>query len=252
MNSGDSIPNFTQEPTPSGANSQSLARAALILSIFAFLPPLGLAAIVMGHIAEKRALAPSDGGSPMARAALWIAYIQVVLVLSTTFILWTGFHGMALSFQRDALVQGFLRSDDKRQPLDHASAVEAEQTARTILVQLIAIEDQYRRDNKDGLYACHVSELVEGGLEGTTEAEKRAFDQRILDSPYIFEISGCNLPSQNPKEDSKEAAYILSAVPRHPRMPEGSAIYCADQTGTVRQARHGTSLDCLASGTLMP
>jgi hypothetical protein len=43
----------------------------------------------------------------MARAALWIAYIQLLIVLSVTFIFWTAFRRTAISFQRDALVQRF-------------------------------------------------------------------------------------------------------------------------------------------------
>jgi hypothetical protein len=252
MDTGDPIPNLATDPAPSGAGTRALARAALIVSIFAFLPPLALAAIIMGHIAEhsaehireQRSVGSPQNGQPMARAALWIAYIQLLVVLSATFIFWTAFHQMAISFQRDAMVQGFFRSSDREQPLDQREAAEAEHTARTILNQLIAIEDQYRRDRKNGLYACHINELVEDGLEGTTEAEKRAFYQRIADSAYMFEISSCN----SGNEDAKDAAYFLTAVPRHPRMPEGASIYCANESGEMRQVRTGTSLDCLKHG----
>jgi hypothetical protein len=248
MDPDDSIPSIAQNSPPSSATNHALARAALVLSIFAFLPPLGLAAIVMGHIAEKRSLASLLNGRSMARAALWIAYIQLVLVLSMSFILWTAFRRMALSFQRDAIVQRFFRSSDREQPLDTAAAADAEQTARAILTELIAIQDQYRRDSKSGLYACRINELVESGVEGATEAEKLAFYQRVSDSPYMFEISWCN-PADG---YSSDAAYFLSAVPLHPRMPEGSAIYCADQTGTLRQVRTGLSLDCLKHGDPVP
>jgi hypothetical protein len=248
MDPGDSVSNVAEEPAPSGAGSHALARAALVVSVFAFLPPLGLAAIVMGHIAEKRSVASPRNGRSMARAALWIAYIQLVVVLSATFIFWTAFRQTAISFQRDAMVQSFFRSSDREQPLDRGEVADAEHTARTILIQLIAIEDQYHRDSKAGLYACHINELIAGGLEGTTEAEKRAFYQRVADSPYMFEISYCNPRDQ----DSNDAAYFLTAVPRHPRMPEWSAIYCADQSGALRQARTGTSLDCLKHGDPLP
>jgi hypothetical protein len=248
MDPGNSIPNLEKQSAPSGAVSHAVVRAALVVSIFAFLPPLALAAIVMGHIAEKRGVASPRNGRSMARAALWIAYIQLLIVLSVTFIFWTAFRRTAISFQRDALVQRFFRSSDREQPLDRGEVGDAEHTARTILNQLIAIEDQYRRDSKADLYACRINELLAGGLAGTTEAEKRTFYQRVTDSPYMFEISYCN-PGD---EDSNDAAYFLTAVPRHPRMPEGSAIYCADQSGAVRQARTGTSLDCLKHGDPLP
>jgi hypothetical protein len=277
MKPDNSIPDPAKEsaasPAPACARSHPLARAALVLSIFAFVPPLGIAAIVMGHIAERRSSSSSPNSSPqngnprnersVARAALWIAYIQTLFVLSATLILWTAFRQTALGFQRDALVQSVFRSSDRLQPLDPSSAGDAERTARAILTQLIATEDQYRRHSDTGLYACRVYDLIEGGLEGTTEAEKRAFYQRVADSPYTFEISGCNPPKgdwkgpdskdQDAKDgDTNEAAYFLTAVPRRPPMPEWSAIYCADQTGAVRQVRRGTSLDCLKNGDRLP
>ena len=49
-------------------------------------------------------------------------------------------------------------------------------------------------------------------------SRKAAFYQRIADSPYLFEISSCN----SGDEDAKDAAYFLTAVPRHPRMPTRS------------------------------
>ena len=248
MGSGDSIPSIAQHSAPARVPNHALARTALVMSIFAFLPPLGLAAIVMGHIAEKRGVPNPLNGRSMARAALWIAYIQLVLVLSTSFILWTAFRRMAMSFRRDALVQSLFRSSDREQPLESGEVADAERTARIILTQLVAIQDQYRRDSKFGLYSCRINELVERGLEGTTESEKRAFYQRLTDSPYMFEISSCN-PEDG---DSNSAAYFLSAVPRHPRLPDGSAIYCADQTGTIRQVRSGISLDCLKHGDPLP
>src|ERR1700675_2436229 len=168
MDAGDPIPNLATEQAPSGAGRRALARAALIVSIFAFLPPLALAAIIMGHIAEhsaehipeQRSVGSPQTGPPKARAALWIAYVQLLVVLSATFIFWTAFRRTAISFQRDAMVQSFFRSSDREQPLDQREAAEAEHTARTILIQLIAIEDQHRRDGKNGLYACHINELV--------------------------------------------------------------------------------------------
>jgi Na+-driven multidrug efflux pump len=118
MDPGNSIPNLEKQSAPSGAVSHAVVRAALVVSIFAFLPPLALAAIVMGHIAEKRGVASPRNGRSMARAALWIAYIQLLIVLSVTFIFWTAFRRTAISFQRDALVQRFFRSSDREQPLD--------------------------------------------------------------------------------------------------------------------------------------
>jgi hypothetical protein len=247
MNPGNSVPNRTEEAKPSGTPSSALARAALVASIFAFIPPLGLAAIVMGHIADGGRTSLQNGRA-MARAALWIAYIQLVLVLSAAFIFWTAFRGIAISFQRDAIVQRLFRSSDREQPIDRSEVADMELAARTILIQLIAIEDHYRRSSKVGAYACRMNELVAIGVEGTTESEKRSFELRMAEAPYLFEISDCS-PGEG---DSKEAGYFLTAVPRHPRMPEWAAIYCANENGTMRQVRSGTSLDCLKHGDPLP
>jgi hypothetical protein len=59
-----------------------MARSALGLSVIAFVSPLGISAIVLGHMAEGR-IAASGGllnGKGLARAGLWIAYLQLALV----------------------------------------------------------------------------------------------------------------------------------------------------------------------------
>jgi hypothetical protein len=200
----------------------------------------------MGHIAERRIESRSDSinGKAMARAALWIAYLQLALVSLTVLVLWGLFHDVAQGFRQDAMVQRVFRASDRIKPLDPDSAREAEVTAQTIVNQLIAIEDQIRRHRDDGGYTCHFNEVIDTGLDGTTDAEKRTFDLRVAQSPYAFALSHCN-PTNG---GIPSAAYVLTAIPRSPRMPEGSAIFCADQTGVIRSSRGGTSLDCLDHG----
>lgn len=239
-------PASVSSPRSAAARSSSMARAALGLSIVAFVLPLGIAAVVLGHMAEKRETSTvrTENGKWIARAALWIAYLQLALVTATVLFAWSLFHETAQGFQRDPMVQRFFRASDQLQPLDPETAREAEGTALALVYQLIAIEDQARLHREEGSYVCSIDELVNNGVAGTTDAEKRAFAIRIMESPYMFRISNCN-----PRASGIEtAAYILTAVPRPPRMPDASAIYCADQTGTVRQVRGGTSLDCLKSG----
>ncbi len=235
-------------PIPAGnrAPCSTMARAALGLSIVSFLLPLGIAAIVLGHLAENRIKA-SDGalnGKATARAALWIAYIQLALISLAGVVVWGLFQDTAQGFRRDALVQRVFRSYDQQQPLDPDSAREAEFTARTLAYQLIAIEDESRRSTKEGLYICQLNEVLSTGLQGATDAEKQALASRISDSPYMFAISNCD-----PAPDGEvEARYRLTAVPRLPRMPQDSAVFCADESGVLRSVRGGTSIDCLKSG----
>jgi hypothetical protein len=64
-----------------GQACNTMARVALGLSIFGFIPPLGIAAIVLGHVAESRIPSSAEAnGNRVARAALWIAYLQLALV----------------------------------------------------------------------------------------------------------------------------------------------------------------------------
>src|SRR5215469_5169733 len=132
------------------ANGNGLARAALWLSIFAFIPPLGIAAVVLGHIAESRvaASAKAANGKSHARAALWIAYIQLAVFSLAGVVLWGLFHNTAEGFRRDAMVQGVFRSHDEARVLDPESAREAETATGLIVTQLIAIEDYYHRDSQ--------------------------------------------------------------------------------------------------------
>jgi hypothetical protein len=81
-------------------------------------------------------------------------------------------------------------------------------------------------------------------MKGMTEAERRGLEARIAELPYIFEIGRCNPRT----DDAVKPGFILTAVPRSPPMPEGSATFCADQTGVVLQLRGGTSVDCLKIG----
>jgi len=240
----DSTENRATTPSNAGPVRHSrMALAAVLLSIFAFIPPFGIAAVVLGHIASRR-IGASRGllnGQATTRAALIIGYLQMFLVTLTAVTAWQVLHLTVHDFRRDALVQHVLREADARQTLDPTSAREEEITARTLVIQIVAIQDQHYGNGQG--YLCSIGELLRAGLEGSTPAEKQAFGDRVHQSAYMFELSACN--SGNPDSPSR---YDLTAVPRSPRMPGGSPILCADETGTVKQIRSGTSLDCFDRG----
>lgn len=228
------------------ANGAGLGRAALWLSIFSFILPLGIAAIVLGHIAESRPAKASDktNGKSHARAALWIAYIQLAIFSLAGVVLWGLFRDTAQGFRRDAIVQRAFRSHAESRTLDPESARQTEAATELIVAQLMAIEDRYHRDSEGGVYMCQVEGLLQLGVEGMTDAEKQAFAARVLEAPYLFEISRCN-----PVIDgATRPAYVLTAVPRLPRMPEGSKIFCSDESEVIRESRGRTSVDCLNNG----
>lgn len=223
-----------------------MAKAAFRLSIFSFLPPFGVAAIVLGHAAERR-IETSGGalnGKTLARAALWIAYVQLGLVAIAGVVLWNLLHETAEGFRRDAAVQRYLRETDQTRPLDPESAREAEHTAQMLMYQLIAIEDETRRYREDGLYTCNLNLLLAAGLKGSTDVENHALAARLEQSPYQYVISQCNPAG----DTAPRPAYVLTAVPRTPRMPTDARVFCSDQTGALMQVRGGTSVDCLKHG----
>jgi hypothetical protein len=237
--------NISTAPSPVG-QVRTMSRVALGLSIVAFLVPLGIISVFLGHAAEKR-ISWGDGtesDSTVARAALWIAYLQLALVAVTLLFGWSLFHETVEGFRHDPMVQRLFHPSDEQQTLNADSAREAEETALNTTYQLIAIEEQIRRHRDDGGYACRVDELIQTGPEGSTEAERRAFTARVLALPYMFRISNCN-PA---KGGMTSAAFVLTVVPHPPQMPAKSAIYCTDQTGVVLQSRGETSLDCLKTG----
>jgi hypothetical protein len=245
----ESTNNFAAAPSNAGPIRHSrMAFAAVALSIFAFFPPLGIAAVVLGHISIRR-IAASRGalnGKATARAALIIGYLQIILVTVVAAMVWQALHLTVQDFRRDTLVQRVFRETDPNQTLDSSSASEQETTARALVIQMVAIEDQHYRGDARG-YLCSIGELFNAGLDGSTPAEKEAFKERVWHSAYMFEVRACH--SEN--SASPSAGYKLTAVPRSPRMPDSSRTFCADDTGTVKQIFGGTSVDCFDHGTII-
>jgi hypothetical protein len=219
-----------------------MAIAAVLLSVLGFLPPFGIAAVVLGYLSSRRIDASRGllNGKAAARAAMIIACVQMLLVAAAVGFGWRLLHRTIQDFRHDAMVERVFREADANRQLDYTSAREEEITARALVFQMQAIEEQYYRRSER--YLCSVGELIGTGVEGTTPAEKLAFGERVHQSAYNFELWGC---------DSAATHYKLAAVPRTPRMPEGCPIYCADHTGMVRQKRGGTSADCLDHGSIM-
>ncbi len=224
-----------------------MAFAAVAFSIFAFIPPFGITAVVLGHLSSRR-IAASRGllnGKATAQAAMIIGYVQMFLLAVATVLIWQALHLTVQDFRHDALVQRVLRETDARQTLDSTSARQQEIAAQALVIEMVAIEDQYHRQNQQG-YLCSIDGLLQTGVEGATPAEKRALYERLQASAYMFEVRGCTATDTD--SDTPAAGYKLTAVPRSPRMPDGSLIFCADETGTVEQIRSATSIDCFDRG----
>src|SRR5580698_1618559 len=91
--------------TAATVRQSHMALAALALSVFAFIPPLGIAAVVLGHISSRR-IAASRGalnGKATARAALIISYLQIILMVVVSTMVWQALHLTVRDFRRDSL-----------------------------------------------------------------------------------------------------------------------------------------------------
>lgn len=226
------------------ARHSTMAVVPATLSVFAFVLPVGIAAVVLGHVANWQ-IDASGGrleGKATARAALIIGYVQMALVVASFGIAWQAVRGLQMQFRREAMVQSMIRDQNALAPLDAESARNEEMAAHSILLQLAATED--RSQQQSGGYICEISKLLAAGPDGQTPAEIQAFADRLRHSAYSYDLKDC-ADSGGP---GNAAHYMLTAAPRLPQMPENSAIYCVDQTGVLRQVRSGTSLDCVAHG----
>jgi hypothetical protein len=263
---GPANENLDAKATAEPVRHSHLASLALGLSVFAFVLPLGIAAIVLGHVSRRQTAAGRGAlrGGTTALAALIIAYTQMALTVAAVLIVGQVFHVTIQDFRRDAMVQRVLKESDVNQVPDYETAREEETTAHALLIQIAGIEAAYHRESKTG-YLCSIPDLIQaGGTEGSTPAEKRAFAERLRQSRYRFEIEGCT------SADALDvpAQYKIAAVPRWPQKANAygnwcadehgaftrtcSPIFCADQTGNVRQIYSGTSVDCFDHGSVVP
>lgn len=256
----DSSPNSTRTEFVSRPRRSTLATTALVFSILAFIPPFGLAAIVLGHVARRQRTGQSGPNGSTALSALIIAYAQLALVAVGILILWPALDLSIRDLRSDSMVQRVLKTHDMNQVPDYVTAREEESTAKSLMLQMAGIESEHQRTHGPG-YLCTISDLLSiGGIEGTTPAESRAFAERIHQSRYSFEIQTCS----SGDESAVKPQYKLTAVPRWPQTPTGngnwcadekgeatiscSPVYCADQSGVVRQF-WGLSSDCFKQGT---
>lgn len=223
-----------------------MAATAVILSVVAFIVPLGIAALVLAFF-SKKAIASSGGalkGEETAKAAIIIASIQLALTVAVALFTWNVASAIISQFHRDQMVQHAFRDYDNTKMLDLDSAHDEEAVAEEVITQLMVIEEQSYR--KTGRYACSVPELIGfgAGVEGASIPEMRMLYKKIDRKSYVYEVTRCTRDF-----NSTTAYYTLLAVPVPSRMPKSSAVYCADEMGTLQRSLGGTSVDCLQHGS---
>ena len=223
------LPPLAPSPPPTPAPplapaTNKMAVASLALSLLAFVVPLGIASVVMGHI-SRRQIARSNGqqtGTWFAFAGLILSYLQlaVVAVLAVVLV------GLVLDinkklgrepYVRAALVERLTHGDPR-----HPSAAAAAENRRNAIDALRLIRD--REDSKQaspGAYVCNMNDLTIADQE---------LNLRTIQSHYQFQVV-----CQPDLHTGVVHGYSVSAMARFDTKPEDAPAFCLDSTGTIRQ-----------------
>ena len=221
------------QPSPTApARSQPLtnrmAIASLALSFLAFIFPLGVAAVVMGHI-SRRQIAKSQGrqgGTGLAFAGLILSYFQLAMVALIGAILMVMLFGLNGELNRHpdaraALVARFKYGDPYHPSADQIAS--HRQNAVDALRLIAARQSEYLAAHPDEGYACQMYLLESGATEGSE------LGAHLRDSHYDIKIAQCRGNREN------ENWYAVTAIPRSNFNPPDSPIYCLNQTGIIRR-----------------
>ena len=189
-----------------------MAVACLSLSFLAFIVPLGIATVVMGHM-SRREIAKSNGrqtGTWLAFAGLIICYLQFALMALSCFVLVAQWHRLNQvaahdEFTRAAIVEQIMQV--KPNAADHR------QNAVDSLRLIHARQADYLSAHPNEGYACQLYNL---GSDPTTPSE---LSVHMADSHYEIKINQCRGRDAQHYDDRR---YTVVAVPRSDSNPPGS------------------------------
>lgn len=218
-----------------------MAVASLVLSFLAFIVPLGVASVVMGHI-SRRQIARSNGqqsGAWFAFAGLILSYLQLAVVAVLVFVL----VGLVLDmnkklgrepYVRAALVERLTQGDPR-----HPSAAAAAENRNHAIDTLRLIrdrEDSYKQSRPEG-YACDLLSLTNADPE---------LRQHAIESHYQFQVV-----CQPDLHTGVVHGYSVSAVARFDAKPDDAPAYCLDSTEMIRKYSFGEAADGMANRTFL-
>jgi len=224
----------TPTPTPSSAPAvNKMAIGSLVLSFVAFLVPLGIASVVMGHI-SRRQIAKSGGrqtGNWFAFAGLILSYLQLavmaVLALAVVgLVLQTNQELSRKPYVRAALIERLMNGDPS-----HPSAAAAAEYRRNALdaLNLVRAREDSSKQASPGAYACNMYDLTNADPE---------LNQHVIQSHYQFQIV-----CQPNLQTGVVQGYSLSAVAHFDGDPADRPAYCLDSTGMIRKYGVGEASD---------
>lgn len=202
-----------------------MAIASLSLSFLAFIVPLGIASVVMGHISRAQ-IAKSSGrqtGTGLAFAGLVISYLQFAVVALFSFTLIAQWHRINHEldhshFARAALVEQMTYGGRP----SAADVAKQRQHAIDALRLIHASETDYLAAHPEEGYTCQFPQL---GWDASTPNE---LNLHMVRSHYEIKAYQCR------GIDSQQ--YAVVAIPRSDSNPPDSPVYCVDQTGVIRKS----------------
>jgi len=206
---GASAPPVRVEPTETSGK----AIASLICGLFFFLPPLSIAAVILGHLSlsEIRKSAGRLKGSGLATAGLVLGYVGA---------------GPTLLIIAAIVIPNLLRA---RIAANESSAVA---TVRTLNVAEIT----YSQSHPNAGFTCSLSDLAGEKLIAGDLASGRKYG-------YVFELKDCAAGT----EGTGNAKYRVVAYPATVNQT-GMRAFCSDESEVIKVDSSGSARGCMENG----
>jgi hypothetical protein len=187
---------------------------SMICGIVFFLPPLAIAAVILGHLSlsDIRRSSGRLKGRGCAITGLVLGYLELA-ICSIVLIL--------AAFSVSKVLKAGM-------PTNETSTVSAMRTLNTA-------EIAYAQAHRSGGYTCSLSDLSKSwGLSPDLA--------RGQTNGYVFTLQGCS--SQKP--DGPIMKYRIVAYPV--RVKAGLPAFCSNESDVIKVARNGSVQDCLQRG----
>ncbi len=226
-----------------------MAVASLVAGFFSLIPPVGIAAVVFGHVSRSQ-IARSGGretGTGIAFAGLILGYLQLAILA----ILFLGVLGAIQDIRRDlnrhpntraALLERIAHGD----PYTVSAAKTARQTETAIqaLHLIHAKETEYFAGHPDEGYACQLSQV---GFDAGGDTELNTL---LRESDYDTKFIRCGqVPGVRPGTLMYPPMYLIVSVPRSAGNTADAPVFCMDQLNGIEQYTSEEWRDAI--GTIM-
>ena len=212
-----------------------MAVASLVSGFFSLIPPIGIAAVVFGHVSRSQ-IVKSGGreqGTGFAFAGLVLGYLQLAILV----ILFLGLLGFIQDIRhqldkdpntRAALLQRIAHGDPYT--VSPAKTARQAQTAIQALHLIRAKETQYIAEHPDEGYAC---QLYKVGFDPGGDTELNTL---FRESDYDTKFIRCGeVPGITPGTLLSPPMYLIISVPKSSGNTADAPVFCLDQANGIEQ-----------------